>query len=133
MSPANCCHRGKKWAISLMQDGISYFISHHVPNATPHCLGLLGILEKLCNALRNVGAQFFIAAVFEMVLLEIWINQGSALVGRSCTSEAPAPPNTSLSFSVLGILENGAVYRYNMYMISRELKYSNRHFLSHNV
>lgn len=41
ISPASCCHRGEKWAISLMQDGISCFISHNVPNATPYCLGYL--------------------------------------------------------------------------------------------
>lgn len=41
MSPAGCCHRGENWAISLMQDDISYFISHNVPNATPHYLGYL--------------------------------------------------------------------------------------------
>lgn len=34
------------------------------------------------------------------------MNQGYALVGRSWTSEAPIAPNISLSFSVLGRVED---------------------------
>lgn len=57
------------------------------------------------------------------------MNRGYALVGRPCTSEAPIAPNTRLSFSVWGRVEDGAADRY-MYMISRELQYSDRIFLS---